>query len=331
MDLLMNRRDVLLLFSTVFLMPLTKIIGKESSLTGILLEYNENPSTVFITNLSSNLIRQISTTTKVHSFCYSKTLGDLFLGIEKQGLNASFFSLSKAKEVKRILPPKGHVFYGHAEVLDDHGVVLFTTVRNIDQMGCVASYDIKANNWGEIIDVTPGGVHDILKTNKDNLLAMTSRGLDNEKSSVILLDFKSQKISERIYVQEDRFKATHLNLIERELIVISADKFLNRPDKKNDSGGKLFSIELESKNKKLIEWTYPSNIKTENELLSSAYITSTNELVVTNPVGNKNLFYNFKNRKFLRAENKRTFGVTSYQDHFIFSEKNGAHSKIIYV
>ena len=241
---------------------------------------------------------------------------------EKRGQGACELDLKTGKVLRDIPCLPGRKYYGHGAYSPD-GKIIYSaeTIIEGEHKGLISMRD--AITLEEVGEFPSYGLrpHDcqILKDGK-TMIITNGGGLVGEKElgSVTYVDLETQKLIDKLPVENKQFNAGHVAVAQNgDIVVVSAPRE-GSPAKKN--GG----VTISGANKKLINAKGPSGVikKMVGETLSVCIDNARNIAAATTPDAGRITFWDIKKQEMIhtiKVNHPRGVTMTLDKKHYVIS------------
>jgi len=256
-----------------------------------------------------------------HGITFNPTNPHVAALFEKRGTGACELDLVTGQVLREIPCTEGRQFYGHGAYSPD-GKVLYSaeTIVSGDFSGKIAMRD--AVTLEEVGEFPSYGQrpHDcqILKDGKTMIITNGGgRVGENELGSVTYVDLKSQKLLEKLPIENKRFNAGHVAVSDNgDIVVVSAPR-------EGSPAKKIGGVTIGGINKKLSSGKGPSNIlnKMVGETLSVCVDDSRGIAAATTPDAGRITFWDINTKVMvhtIKVTHPRGVTMTLDKKNYIF-------------
>lgn len=247
------------------------------------------------------------------------------LCFEKNGRAACEVDLQAGKVTKTFQTESNHFFSGHACFSND-GNRLYSIESDGDEIqGSIVVRDGKTLQTIKILPSLGLQPHDCQLT-ADNILLVSNTGQSESnfhQPSVVAIDVTTEKLVERIQLDEKNLNCGHFKITGKNNLVISSAPLAT--EKENTPGG----VSIRNQSNKVITMTEPELVikRMTGEALSIAINQQNSIAAITHPEANLITFWSIENSRIVKAfglENPRGISQTLDNKYFVVSYGNRA-------
>lgn len=241
---------------------------------------------------------------------------------EKNGQNACEIDLQTESIIRSFLPEKNQQLSGHASFSND-GKFLYCVEKNTNnRQGSISireTKSLKITHRLPTLGLAPHHSH----ITKSNTLIISNTGASESgfhHPSIIYIDLATEKLIERVTLNDKNLNCGHFKVADNNLIIASAPV-----DKENNPSSGGVSIRLH--NQPISTMIEPNTVisRMQGEALGIAVNQQRSIAAITHPEANLITFWSVKNKKIIKAygfEKPRGVSQTLDKKHFLLSYGN---------
>lgn len=276
-----------------------------------------------VINLRQQEKRVIETPFLPHSLHINPSNKYRLFCFEKNGPNACEIDLQTQSVIRSLHSEQNLMFSGHASFSHDSKTIYCIEINNENHQGSIS---IRNTETFEVTQQLPtlGLSPHACQLSKDNVLTVSNTGQSESgfhQPSLISIDLNTQKLIERIKLDDNALNCGHFKFTDNNDLVIASAAIDS--SNKSLSGG----VSIRKQNETITTMTEPDVVikRMTGEALSIEINQQQSIAAITHPEANLLTFWSIKDNKIIKAfgfENPRGLSQTLDKKDFIVSYGN---------